>query len=68
MKIKDTYTDFFFSHSQCIVLKRVDSLNSNLSARHSLCRLKVDPYSLGGSRAKEIGDRARPTTPEQNWG
>ena len=68
MKIKDTYTDFFFSHSQCILLKRVDSLNSNLSARHSLSRLKVDPYSLGGSRAKEIRDRARPTTPEQNWG
>ena len=68
MKIKDTYTDFFSSHSQCILLKRVDSLNSNLSARHSLSRLKVDPYSLGGSRANEIGDRAGSTAPEQNWG
>lgn len=68
MKIKDTYTDSVSSHSQCILLKRVDSLNSNLSARHSLSRLKVDPYSLGGSRANEIGDRARSTTPEQNWG
>ena len=68
MKIKDTYTDFFSSHSQCILLKRVDSLNSNLSARHSISRLKVDPYSLGASRAKEIGDRAGSTTPEQNWG
>lgn len=68
MKIKETYTDFFFSHSQCILLKRDDSLNSNLQARHSLSRLKVDPYSLGGIRAKEIGDRARSTTPGQNWG
>lgn len=68
MKIKETYTDFFSSHSQCILLKRVDSLNSNLSARHSLSRLKVDPYSLGGGRAKEIGDRAGSTYPEQNWG
>jgi len=50
MKIKETYTDFFSSHSQCILLKRVDSLNSNLPARHALSRLKVDPYSLGESR------------------
>ena len=68
MKIKDTYTDFFSSHSQCILLKRVDSLNSILSARHSLSRLKVDPYSLGGSRAKDIGDRASSTYLGQNWG
>ena len=68
MKIKETYTDFFSSHSQCVLLKIVDCLNSNLPARHSLSRLKVDPYSLGGIRAKEIGDRARSTTPGQNWG
>ena len=68
MKIKETYTDFFSSHSQCVLLKIVDCLNSNLAARHSLSRLKVAPYSLRGSRAKEISDRARPTTPEQNWG
>ena len=68
MKIKETYTDFFSSHSQCVLLKIVDCLNSNLAARHSLSRLKVDPYSLGGSRANEIGDRAGSTAPEQNWG
>ena len=67
MKIKESYTDIFSSHSQSILLKRVDSRNSNLPARHSLSRLKVDPYSLGGSIAKEIGDRARSPTPEQNW-